>query len=102
MTGSGLSAVCWVPQAKFRETDLAIHLMIGVSGVEDRSIEVTLLPEMVILREGTADENDSQCRRQERGNSKDAIYRRSSRREHHPHCSAAGSPSSSNPALLHR
>lgn len=58
--------VCWVPQAELRETDLAIHLMIGVSGVGGETIgetiEVTLLPEMVILRGASAEVNDSQCR----------------------------------------
>lgn len=52
--------LCWVPQAELRETGLAIQVMIGLSGVADKTIEVTLLPEMVILRGARADENDSQ------------------------------------------
>ena len=54
--------VCWVPQAELRETDVAIHVMVGMSGVADQTIEVTLLPEMVILRGGSADQINSQCR----------------------------------------
>ena len=52
--------VCWVPRAELRETDLAIHLMIELSGVADESIEVTLLSDMVILRGASTDENDLQ------------------------------------------
>jgi HSP20 family molecular chaperone IbpA len=52
--------VCWVPRAELQETDLAIHLSIDVSGVADETIEVTLLPHMVILRGASTDENDSQ------------------------------------------
>jgi HSP20 family molecular chaperone IbpA len=52
--------VCWVPQAELRETDLAIHLMIGLSGVADETLDVTVLPEMVILRGTSAHENGSQ------------------------------------------
>ena len=53
--------VCWVPQAELQETDLAIHLMIGLSGVAHRTLDVTVLPEMVILRGASAHENGSQC-----------------------------------------
>jgi HSP20 family molecular chaperone IbpA len=42
--------VCWVPQEEFEETDRAIHLRIGMSGVPEEAVDVTLLPEMVILR----------------------------------------------------
>jgi HSP20 family molecular chaperone IbpA len=55
--------VCWVPRAELRETGLAIHLTIGVSAVADKTIEVTLLPEMVILRGAREVENDSQYRK---------------------------------------
>jgi HSP20 family molecular chaperone IbpA len=39
-----------VPQEEFEETDRAIHLRIGMSGVPEEAVDVTLLPEMVILR----------------------------------------------------
>ena len=42
--------VCWVPQEELEETDRAFHLRIGMSGVPEETVEVTLLPEMVILR----------------------------------------------------
>ncbi len=43
--------VCWVPpQEELQETDRAIHLRIGMSGVPEEAVDVTLLPEMVILR----------------------------------------------------
>jgi len=52
--------VCWVPQAELQETDLEIHLMIGLSGVANEALDVTVLPEMVILRGASAHENGSQ------------------------------------------
>lgn len=42
--------MCWVPQEKLQETEGAIHVTIGLSGAADEDIEVTLLPEMIILR----------------------------------------------------
>ena len=43
--------VCWLPpHEELQETDRAFHLKIGMSGLADEAIEVTLLPEMVILR----------------------------------------------------
>lgn len=42
--------VCWVPQEELEETDRAFHLRIGMSGVPEETIDVTLLPEMVIVR----------------------------------------------------
>jgi HSP20 family molecular chaperone IbpA len=43
--------VCWVPaQEELQETDRAFHLRIGMSDVPEEAVEVTLLPEMVILR----------------------------------------------------
>ena len=52
--------VCWVPQAELQETDLAFHLMIRLSGVTNETLDVTVLPEMVILRGASAHENGSQ------------------------------------------
>ncbi|MGD1092048.1 MAG: DUF2934 domain-containing protein [Bryobacteraceae bacterium] len=49
--------VCWVPQVELQETDRAFHLMIRVSDVADETIEVNVLPEMIILR--SAGENES-------------------------------------------
>src|SRR5579872_3209287 len=54
--------VFWVPRVELRETDLVIHLVIELSGIADESIEVTLLPAMVILRGASTDENDSKRR----------------------------------------
>jgi HSP20 family molecular chaperone IbpA len=42
--------VCWVPQAKLKETDRAFRALIGMPGLEAGDIEVTLLPEMMIVR----------------------------------------------------
>lgn len=43
--------VCWLPpQEELQETDRAFHLKIGMCGLPSDAIEVTLLPEMVILR----------------------------------------------------
>lgn len=42
--------LCWVPQGEWRETDRAVYVTFGMSGVAAEAIEVTLLPEMVILR----------------------------------------------------
>lgn len=54
--------ICWVPQAKLQETDLAVHLMIELAEVADETIEVTMLPQMVILRGAGAVEDDSHRR----------------------------------------
>lgn len=51
--------VCCVPPAELRETDRAVHVLIGLSGVTDEMIEVTLLPEMIILRGLTEPESDA-------------------------------------------
>ena len=48
--------VYWVPQVELQETDRAFHLMIRVSDVADETIEVNVLPEMIILR--SAGENE--------------------------------------------
>lgn len=53
--------VCWVPQVELQETDRAVHLMIRVSDVADETIEVNVLPEMIILR--SAGENESGAQR---------------------------------------
>lgn len=50
--------VCWTTQEELHETDRAVHVMIGVSGVADQTIQVTLLPEMIILR-GAQDGTDA-------------------------------------------
>ncbi len=42
--------VCWVLQEELQETDRAVHVRVGVSGVGDETIQVTLVPEMIILR----------------------------------------------------
>jgi HSP20 family molecular chaperone IbpA len=42
--------VCWVPREELQETERAVHLKIGVSGVGEETIEVKLVPEMIILR----------------------------------------------------
>ena len=52
--------LCWVPQEEWEETDRAFHLRIGMSGVPEETVEVTLLPEMVILR-GGAKESGSEA-----------------------------------------
>jgi HSP20 family protein len=52
---------CWAPQAELKETDTAFHLWIGVPGLGPEEIEVTLLPEAVILRGTNADEEDRPC-----------------------------------------
>ena len=52
--------VCWVPQEELRETDRAVHVKIGVSGVGEETIEVTLVPEMIILRGVSENGSDAQ------------------------------------------
>jgi HSP20 family molecular chaperone IbpA len=52
--------VSWVPQHELQETDRVIHVRIGVSGMADKTIQVTLLPEMIILRGGSENESDAQ------------------------------------------
>jgi HSP20 family molecular chaperone IbpA len=52
--------VCWVPRAELQEADLTIHVMIELSGVANETLEVTVLPKMVILRGASAHENGSQ------------------------------------------
>lgn len=42
--------VCWAPQEELHETERAVHVMIGMSGVTDQTIQVTLLPAMIFLR----------------------------------------------------
>ena len=49
--------VCWVPQVEVEETDRAFHLIFRVSDVATETIEVSVLPEMIVLR--SADENES-------------------------------------------
>jgi len=53
--------VRWAPQEELQETDRAFHVMIGVSAVADETIEVTLLPEMIILRGASENGCDTQC-----------------------------------------
>src|SRR5579864_2158058 len=53
--------VCWVPQVELQETDRVTHLMIRVSDVADETIEVNVLPEMIILRSAGENENGVQC-----------------------------------------
>jgi HSP20 family molecular chaperone IbpA len=53
--------VCWVPQEELQETDRAFHLRIGISGLADETIEITLLPEMVILRSAKESGNAAPC-----------------------------------------
>lgn len=53
--------VCWVPQVELQETDRAFHLMIRVSDVADETIEVNVLPEMIILRSAGESESGAQC-----------------------------------------
>lgn len=52
--------VCWVPQVELQETDRAFHLMIRVSDVADETIEVNVLPEMIILRSASENESGAQ------------------------------------------
>lgn len=52
--------VCWVPREELEETDRAIHVTIGLSGAADEKIEVTLLPQMLILRGANEDEINGQ------------------------------------------
>lgn len=52
---------CWAPQAELKETDTAFYLWIGVPGLGPEEIEVTLLPEAVILRGTSANEEDRPC-----------------------------------------
>ena len=52
--------ICWVPQEDLQETDRTVHVIIGVSGLADEKIEVTLLPEMLLLRGASEDESDRQ------------------------------------------
>lgn len=51
--------VCWVPQEELEETDRAVHMKIGVSGIGEETIEVTLVPEMIILRGASEDRSDA-------------------------------------------
>ena len=46
-----------MPQVELQETDQAFHLMIRVSDAADETIEVNVLPEMIICR--SAGENES-------------------------------------------
>jgi HSP20 family molecular chaperone IbpA len=51
--------VCWVPQEELQETDRAVHVKIGISGVSEETIQVTLVPEMIILRGVSENGSDS-------------------------------------------
>jgi HSP20 family molecular chaperone IbpA len=42
--------VCWAPQAELKESDRAFHAVIGIPGLDARDVEVTILPELVIVR----------------------------------------------------
>lgn len=42
--------VCWVPQSELKESDRAFRAVIGIPGLDAGDIEVTLLPEMMIVR----------------------------------------------------
>jgi len=42
--------VCWVPQAELKESEEAFRAVIGLPGLEAREIEITLLPEAMIVR----------------------------------------------------
>lgn len=42
--------VCWSPQAELREDELAFRALIGVPGLDASDIEVTLLPDLAIVR----------------------------------------------------
>lgn len=53
--------VSWVPHEELRETDRAFHVMMAVSSVPVRTIEVILLPEMVIVRGARENENQERC-----------------------------------------
>ena len=53
--------VCWVPQVELQETDRAFYLMIRVSDLADATIEVNVLPEMIILRSTGESESGAQC-----------------------------------------
>ena len=46
----GSSVSDWAPQVDLQETDRAFHLMIRVSDVGDATIEVNVLPAMIVLR----------------------------------------------------
>lgn len=62
----------WVPQEELWETDRAVYASIGLSGVADELIEVTLLPEMVILR-GAGDAQGGEDSNEPRSN---VLFRR--------------------------
>jgi HSP20 family molecular chaperone IbpA len=47
----------WVPQEQIEETDRAFHVVISVSYLPEEIIEVTLLPEMIILRGASEPDN---------------------------------------------
>lgn len=51
----------WVPHEELHETDRAFHVMVAVSSVPAQTIEVILLPEMVIIRGARENENREHC-----------------------------------------
>jgi HSP20 family molecular chaperone IbpA len=54
--------VCWVPQAELKESDRAFRAVIGIPGLDTGDIEVTLLPEMMIVRGKGLQDFDGACR----------------------------------------
>ncbi len=50
--------VCWAPQAELKESDRGFRLVMGIPGLNPEEVEVTLLPEMVIVRGVGARESD--------------------------------------------
>lgn len=53
--------VCWLPQAELKETDTAIHLLVGVPGIDPEDMLVTLLPKSVIVMGKNFCDTNGEC-----------------------------------------
>jgi HSP20 family molecular chaperone IbpA len=54
--------VCWAPQAELKETDNAFRVRLGIPGLHVGDIEVTLLPETIIVQGKSIKESDGNAR----------------------------------------
>jgi HSP20 family molecular chaperone IbpA len=54
--------VSWAPQAELKETDGAFQVRIGIPGLRAGEVEVTLLPETIIVRGKSIKESDGKAR----------------------------------------
>jgi HSP20 family molecular chaperone IbpA len=54
--------VCWAPQAELKETDNSFRVRLGIPGLHARDIEVTLLPETIIVQGKSIRDSDGKAR----------------------------------------